>query len=112
MHTMAPPLRAVLGFIAAALAFFNDARTNPPDQWMKPENGFDQHVQYGNEIVAAAHMTKLVGDDGFEMSIIEVARDRVRPHQNWAKHAEESGLERCPRQHNVYWRAGESLKAL
>ena len=34
-------------FVAGALAFFYQARAQPPDQGVEPEDSLDQHVQRG-----------------------------------------------------------------
>ena len=44
-------------FVAGAFAFFDQARADPPDQRMKPENAFDHHVNRRSQVVAAAYVT-------------------------------------------------------
>jgi hypothetical protein len=39
---------------------------------MEPEEGLDEHGQEGGEVVAAADVGGLVGEDGFEVGVVEV----------------------------------------
>ena len=54
-------------FIASALAFLHQPRTHPPNQWVKPEDRLDKHVERRREVVATANVTQLVGQDGFQL---------------------------------------------
>lgn len=46
--------------VAGAFPFIDQATADPPDKRMEPENGFNEHVEGGGEIVAAADMTEFV----------------------------------------------------
>jgi len=40
--------------VTVTLTLFDEVRADPPDEWMKPEDRFNQHADSGCEIVAAA----------------------------------------------------------
>ena len=63
--------------VAGALALFNEAGADPPDQRMKPEDGFHHHVDGGGEIVAAADVAELVGNHGFQLLRGEAVGDSI-----------------------------------
>ena len=71
-------------FVARPLALVNQPLLNPPHQRMKPEDGFDHHVNGCGEIVAAADVTQFVREDRFKLSIGEPLTDASRPHQHRA----------------------------
>lgn len=48
-------------FIAGALASFDESSLDPPDQGMKPENRFDNHVNRRNQNIAPPYMAQLMG---------------------------------------------------
>ena len=80
-------------FVTGALAFFFETRAQPPDQGMEPEEGFDQHVEGGKQVVAAADVTEFVGEDGFEFGAVEAVRDAGGKPEDRAENAEDAGLE-------------------
>jgi len=49
------------------VALLDETRTDPPDQWMKPEQRLDEHVHGGREVVAAAHVAELVLENGVQL---------------------------------------------
>jgi hypothetical protein len=71
------------------------SQPNPPDKRMKPKDGFDQHVQSGREIVAAAHVEEFVGNDRFKMSILKTGRNGSGPQKRWPENAEDAGFNGC-----------------
>ena len=61
--------------VTGALALFEQARSQPPDKGIEPENRFDQHVHRGVEIVATAYVPDFVCEDGFEVRVFQAVRD-------------------------------------
>ena len=85
-------------FIASALALVKQARSEPPDQGIEPEHGLYDHVKRGEEIVAAKYVQHFVGENGFEMGVVDVNGDSFGPEENGAGNTENSGLEGGSRQ--------------
>src|SRR5581483_9818073 len=88
-------------FIACPLAFSDELRANPPDEWMKPEDRFDEHVNRSGEIVATPHVAKLVRNHRFKMSVIQVLRDGSRPQKHGTQNPEDAWLQRGFRVHQL-----------
>ena len=61
-------------FVASALAILNQPPANPPDKRMKPEQRFDQHMQHRAQIVAPAHVAKLMRHDRFDVRLGRLPR--------------------------------------
>ena len=66
-------------FIAGALALVDEARAEPPDERIEPEDRFDQHVQCGVEIVTAADMPDLMRENRFQVRVFQVRGDASGP---------------------------------
>src|SRR6185295_10664095 len=54
-------------FIAGKLLFVDEAKPDPPDQRMKPEQGLHNHVRRHPEVVATPDMAKLMGHNRLEL---------------------------------------------
>ena len=52
---------------AQALALIKKTRSDPPDQRVKPEHGFRDHVNGGGRVVATPDVTQLVGEHGRQL---------------------------------------------
>jgi hypothetical protein len=59
---------------------------------MEPEEGLDEHGKEGGEVVAAADVGGLVGEDGFKVGVVEVGGDGFGPEEDGAEDAEDAGL--------------------
>jgi len=44
------------GFVAGALALVDEPRSQPPDQRMEPEDGLDEEVNTGGQVVSPARV--------------------------------------------------------
>src|SRR5690348_3413753 len=105
------------GFIAGAFAFCDEPSADPPDDRMEPEDGFDEHVKGGREIVAAANVSEFVGEDGFELRGSEGFEDAFGEKQRWAEDADDAGFEEAgcganfDRNRNIDRRAGAKSSA-
>src|SRR5579863_194347 len=62
-------------FVASALAFLHQPPAQPPDQGVKPEEGFNHHVNRGGQIVATAGVTYFVSENRFQVCIVQVLGD-------------------------------------
>src|SRR6185437_12545080 len=47
--------------VAGAFALGDQSSAQPPDRWVKPEQGFDQHVHGRSEVVPSPVMTEFMG---------------------------------------------------
>ena len=79
-------------FVAGTFALLDELGFDPPHQWVEPEDGLDEHVEEGGEVVAAADVGGLVGEDGFEVGVVEVGGDGLGPEEDGADDAEDAGL--------------------
>ena len=79
--------------VAGAFALGFEARAEPPNDGVEPEDGFDEHVQGCGEVVAAADVGDLVGEDGFEVGIVEALGDGGGPDEDGAEDAVDAGTE-------------------
>src|SRR4029077_7817838 len=86
------------GFVTGAFALFNEARSQPPDQRVKPEDGFHQHVKCSRQIVAAAYVPEFVREDGVEVRVFEASGDSLWPYQNRPRYAENPRFQGSRRQ--------------
>ncbi len=77
-------------FVAGALAFAHQPASQPPDQRMKPEQAFHQHVDGGGEIVAPPEVAKFVRQDGVHFLRAEPRLDAIRQHQHWPEDADQA----------------------
>lgn len=50
-------------FVAGPLTLVHQTGSQPPDQRMKPEHGLDNHMHQRRQIVAAAKVTQLMGQN-------------------------------------------------
>jgi hypothetical protein len=80
-------------FVAGALAFFFEARAQPPHQGMEPEDGFDGHVNDGKQVVAAADVAQFVRQDRFQLRVLQPVSDAGGKPEDWAENAEDAGLQ-------------------
>ena len=60
---------------------------------MEPAGRLHEHVQRGDEVVAAAHVDDLVRDNRVDLLAAQTRLDAVRPQQDGAHDAEDAGLE-------------------
>src|SRR5580704_14173554 len=84
-------------FVARAFTLFHQARSQPPNQRVKPEDRLNQHVYRRYQIVSTTYVAKLVRENGIQVGISEVFRDSFGPDQNGPSNPENPWLERCPR---------------
>ena len=54
-------------FVAGKLLFLDEAKPSPPDQRMKPQQGFHNHVHRHRQVVATSHMAKLMSQNGLHL---------------------------------------------
>src|SRR5438270_10621812 len=80
-------------FIAGSLALLDQARSQPPNQWVKPEDRFDNHVNRGRQIVAPAHMPQFMRENRFQMRLFKMYGDSLGPEQYRIGNAEDSRLQ-------------------
>ncbi len=79
-------------FIAGALAFLDEARAEPPDERVKPEQGLDGHVERGGQIIAAARVALLMREDGLQLGRGEAGGDSIGQEQDGPEDAEYAGF--------------------
>src|SRR5262249_5410269 len=80
--------------VTGPFTLLDQPRPQPPYQWVKPKDRFHQHVDRSGQVVAAAYVRQFVGEDGFQVRVVEVCRDPFRPHQNWTDYAENPRFQR------------------
>ncbi len=52
-------------FVAGAFALLQQTRSQPPNHWVKPEDGFNHHVSGGGQIVSTTYVAKFMRENGF-----------------------------------------------
>ncbi len=57
------------GLVARALALLDEPRADPPDERVKPEHGFHEHLHGSRQVVAAAPVRELVLEHGAELRL-------------------------------------------
>ena len=55
-------------FVAGSLTLVHQVRADPPYQWMKPEQGFHNHMDRRRQVVTPANMTELVRQHGLQLT--------------------------------------------
>src|SRR6266566_4050786 len=65
--------------VTGTFSLFYEARSQPPNQWVKPKDGFDHHVDRSGQIVATAYVPQLVRENGFEVRIFQAFGDSFGP---------------------------------
>src|SRR5258707_12938207 len=85
-------------FVTRALAFLDQAGSQPPYERIEPESGLDKHVQRGGEIVATAHMPDLACKDGFEVGFVRSFGNAIGPDEGRPGDSEHPWVLGRPRQ--------------
>src|SRR5687767_8991220 len=89
-------LRAVPGsndcLVARTLALVYEARTDPPDERMKPEHRLHDHVDRGCEVVTPADVAELVLEDGLQLLVTQLRGDLFWQQQHGAANSDDAGF--------------------
>src|SRR6185312_10299195 len=80
-------------FVAGSFALCDQPRAQPPDNRIKPEQGFDGHVHRSSQIVATPNVTELMRKNGFELRRRELAGNAIRHQQDRPPDSEDSRLD-------------------
>src|SRR4029077_8475762 len=79
--------------VAGTLPLLDKSAADPPDGWMKPEDGLHRGVHHAREVVAGQDRAELVGQEPFELGHIEAIAQSFGKEENLAKDAEDPGFE-------------------
>jgi len=77
--------------------------TDPPHAGIKPEDGFYEHVNSGDKIIAVANMGQFMGNHGFPLRWSQVVQDTFWQQENWPEDAEYSGFQHRRRTKRPDW---------
>ncbi len=78
--------------VASTLALFDKACADPPDQWMKPEERFDEHVCGGGEVIVILDVRELMSQNCFQLRWSKPLGNSLRQDHDGAKDAKHAGL--------------------
>src|SRR5512135_521542 len=70
---------------------------------MEPEDSFHEHLNYPDEIVPMADMTKFMRNDGLPLLRRQMFEEVFGQQQNGAKHAENTRLQERARSNSSNW---------
>src|SRR6185436_1467948 len=88
-------------FVAGTFAFVHQPRTDPPHQWMKPEDRLDEHVDGCREVVMAASVIQLVGQHRLQLRRSQTIFE-ARGHQQYvAPQPDDTRFEQVRRRTNL-----------
>jgi hypothetical protein len=72
-------------FVAGSLAFFDEPRSDPPDQRVEPEDRFDDHVNRCVEIVPAFDVAEFVRENRLQFGWCEAFDDSFGQEESGAQ---------------------------
>jgi hypothetical protein len=84
-------------FVARALALVYQPRADPPHERMEPEEGLDDHVDGGGEVVAARGVADFVRDDGMQLRRRQPVGDSRRHEEHRTPDADDARLQHARR---------------
>jgi hypothetical protein len=93
---LAPRLQNI--FVAGTLALLDHAGSQPPNERVKPEDCFHDHVDRSRQVVVPAHVPDFMRENGIQLRVFKTFGDSLGKHQNRSYYAEDSGLNGSTRQ--------------
>jgi hypothetical protein len=70
---------------------------------VKPEEGFYEHVNCSNQIIAMADVTNLMSDDALQLCWRQTVEDAFRQQQDWLKNSKDARFQQSARGYCSYW---------